>query len=402
MAGIEAEPENPQSFFQAGQAYLGLKDAEGADSMFIKAAELYPRYEVEIEALREGFWVEEYNAAIDPLNAADLEAAVAGFERAHTVYQGRPEAMLNLGSLYSRLDQPEKSVDAYQQALDLMTGPKYAEVDSTTQVQWTENVELATYNLAQVLAQAGRNEEAVEAYSAYLEDHPDDITVLTNMAIVLQGAGMTDSASVIYDKLLGREDLGPRDYFVAGIGLFQAAEALQDSVQKVETYARSAVAFGMAAERMPTSRDAAYNLAQTLYLSDQYEALTPAAQRLVEIDAYNKNAYLLLAQARNRAGDPQEAVRVMERREALPFEVVDTELQPSAGGARLAGVVTNYSLEPGTPIAMTIYFIDRDGAEVGSTEVRVNAPPAEQSVQFLADFQSDALIIGYRYEVTSP
>ncbi len=392
LAGIEAEPENPQSRFQAAQAFLGLGDVVGADSMFTQAVEMYPSYEVEADALRESLWVEEYNRAIDPLNAGDLETALEVFERADAIYKGRPEAMLNLGSLHSRLGEPDQAVQYYQDAIALMTGPKFAQADSVTQADWTESLEIATYNLAQVLAQAGRNEEAVEIYSRYLESHPEDISVLSNMAIVLQGAGMPDSAAVIYDQLLARDDLTARDYFVTGIGLFQA-----------EDFARSAVAFRKSLDIMPMSRDANYNLAQTLYLSEQFEALVPVAQRLVEIDPYNKNAYLLLAQALNRTGDDQAAVRAMEQREALPFEILDTEISAlPAGGAVVSGSLTNFTLDEGTPVVVRWHFIDVNGQDQGTAEVIVPVPAPDQTTGFTAELGEGESLMGYFYEVVSP
>ena len=42
LEGIESQPGNPQSYRQAGEAYVGLNDLMGADSMWTKAEDLYP------------------------------------------------------------------------------------------------------------------------------------------------------------------------------------------------------------------------------------------------------------------------------------------------------------------------------------------------------------------------
>jgi tetratricopeptide (TPR) repeat protein len=53
LAGIEADPTNPQSYLQAGEAHLGLGDIEAAGQMFARATEIYPRYAFEVEIIRE-------------------------------------------------------------------------------------------------------------------------------------------------------------------------------------------------------------------------------------------------------------------------------------------------------------------------------------------------------------
>lgn len=392
LAGVENDPGNPKGYFQAAQAFLGLGDHVGADSMFTKAEEIYPRYRLESEPIREQQWVQAYNQSIGPLQAGNLEDAAAGFERAHTIFRGRPEAMLNLGSVYSRLGDVDKAADYYRQALALLQGPALDEQDEETQASWRESEEIAAFNLAQLYAQADRNQEAVDAYNAYLERNPGNITAMSNLAVVLSKMEMTDSAAAIYDALLSRPDMSARDYFVTGIGLFQA-----------EQYEQAAVAFRRTTELVPTGRDGLYNLAQALYLAEQYEELLPAAQALAEVDTHNKNALLLLAQAQNRSGDDQAAVATMERREALPFEIVDTQLQPQAsGGASLSGTLTNFGLEPGTSVGLTFHFLDGDGQDVGTQAVQVAAPAAEESVGFQVDFQSEVGIIAYNYEVTAP
>ena len=183
LEGIEADPENPQSWFQAGQAYLGLGDFVAADSTLARAEELHPRYYLEIAPVREQAWVEAYNEAIEYTNNRDYPRAIEVLERANLIYKERPEAMMNLGNLYAVTDQPNEAISVYQEALDLISGPMAAEQDPETQASWEENAAMAELNVAQLLSQAGRDEEAVEAYRTILERDPGNVTVTSSLGL---------------------------------------------------------------------------------------------------------------------------------------------------------------------------------------------------------------------------
>ncbi len=128
--GIAFDSENPKSYFQAAIAMVNLGEFLGADSMFTRAETLHPRYVLETEPWRERGWVDAYNAAIIPLNEGDLEAAAEFFEAANTLYSDRPEALLQLGSVYSRLGRGGESADAFRASMDLLE-------DSKELARWT-------------------------------------------------------------------------------------------------------------------------------------------------------------------------------------------------------------------------------------------------------------------------
>lgn len=388
--GIEMEPGNPKPYKQAAEAYLGLGDVVGADSMFTRAETIYPRYRPEeTRRLRESQWVQQYNQGISRVNQGDIEGAIEFFERATTIYKGRPASMLNLGQAYAQIGETEKAIEWYREALSTIRSDAFDEQSEERQQEWREREEIAAFNMAQLLAQSGRNEEAAQAYRDFLEENPDNVTALSNLALVLSNMEMPDSAMAIYDGLLQRDDLAAQEYFSTGIGLFQA-----------EAYSRAADAFTRAAELNPGNRDAVYNLAQTLFLSEQYEELVPAAERLVEeMDPYNPNAYRLYVQALVQTGNEDLALEYQNRMEALPFEVTGTQLNPSPdGGGSVSGTITNRTLEPGEPISLTFHWVDTDGMDIGTTEVTVEAPAPDETVSFRTELEAEEVARGFRYE----
>lgn len=390
---IAEEPTNPLGYFQAGRAQIGLEDYAAADTLFEAALELYPAYAEDVRVERENAWIVMFNNAIEPLNAGAQEEGVRMLEMAELVFPGRrPEALINLGVSYGNMGRPEDAIDAFARALAVIRGPRRETVDSATHAGWLESEASVTFNRAQLLGQVERYDEAAAEYEAYLESNPDNVSALSSLAAVMSQSGRPDSAQAIYDQLLSQSDLGPRESFNIGVGLYSA-----------EVYDRAAEAFQAVAEVAPQNRDALYNWAQSLYEAEEWEALLPVAQDLLALDEYNSNSYQILARALINADDEQEAVRILQLGEDLAFTLEDTQLQPrSSGGGSVNGYLTNRSLEAGATVAIRVHFISDDGIVAGSADIRVTAPEPESAEPFAADLSSDESILGFYFEVLSP
>ncbi|MEZ4424042.1 MAG: tetratricopeptide repeat protein [Gemmatimonadota bacterium] len=401
QASIQTEPGNPLGYFLAGQAMIGLGDYMAADTMLDRAVELYPAYSLETPSIREGAWVETYNAGIGLLQGGDPQAALTEFEKAGVIYRDRPEALLQVGSLASQLGDNGKAAEAYAGCLEIVQGPGYGEQTPETQTDWDEWEEICALNMAQAYRMDENYDRAADAYATYLEVNPESVNAATQLAnaLMLQAGGagadstmLADSAMAIYDGLLGRTNLNSREMFVVGIGLYQ-----------IDAFERAARAFARSSELNPRSRDAAYNWAQTLFLAESYDNLPTAARQLIELDPQNSNAYRLLAQGLLQTESSEVAMEVMEQMEALSFEVVDPLFQPvQGGGARLDGAVQNNTLSPGTPVTLRVHFTTADGMEAGTQDVTVNAPAAESTTDFSIDFDSTEEVVGFWYEVVAP
>lgn len=388
---ITSEPDNAQGYVQAGRAQLGLGDVAGASESFTKAEELYPSFGPEMRAYRETAWVQAYNDAISEYQAGNLEAAMGHFETGHAIYKDRPEAMLQLGSMYSNSGRTEDAIRVYQEAIALTTGPLLAEQDSAGMAEWAESENIAALNLGQLYAQNEQPGEASRVYSEYLNRHPGDITTLSNLGATLVMAEQADSAMAIYDQILARTDLNAREYFVTGVGLYN-----------VEAYDRAATAFSMSAELNPLNRDAQFNLAQTLYLDSQFEGLYDEAVKLIELDPNNQQAYVLAYQGLKETGRESEGNALIQRADELSFLVEVPTLQPIAGGgAVLSGEVKNVQLDEGSPIVIRVHFTGMNGQELGVEDVTVMAPAADMTTQFSAEINATVPVVGYWYEVVS-
>jgi tetratricopeptide (TPR) repeat protein len=388
--GISADPQNPKSYFQAAQAYVGLDDFAGADSMFTKAEELHPRYVLETEPYREQGWANAYNAAIVPLNEGNLEAAAELFEMANRLYPERPEAFLQLGSLYSRMNEPARAAEEFQTAMDILEESKEVQMmDTAAAPIWEQHWEIATSGLGQALTFSEQYQEAADLYGQLLEEDPNNAQLMGSLASVLTELGQPDSVQALYDNLLARPDLTERDFFNAGVGLYQ-----------IEQYDKAAEAFRTAAEMNPFNRDARLNLAQTLHIAEQYEALIPASQDLLEVDPLNGLGWIFLTRAYSELGQTEEANTVFQEYQSIGYEVEEIRLDGNPdGGARITGQLKNTTGEPGTPVTLRFHFGGENGQEVGTLDITTQLPAVEQYQVFTGEFNSPELVTGYRYEV---
>ena len=392
MNSIMDDSANARGYLLAGRAQVGLGDYVAADTLFVIALERYPGYDQDIRIEREQAWINLFNEAIGPLDAGDNDEGIRLLELAEVIFNGRrPEALINLGVSYNSAGRPDDAIDAYSSALDVIRGPAMEEADSATAANWREREQSVTFNLATLLSSEERYEESAAAYERYLEGNPTDMSALANLASVLSQGGMADSAQAIYNNLLSGTGLGTRDYFNIGVGLYQA-----------EVYDRAAEAFREIVNIAPENRDAVFNLAQSLFEGEVWEELVPVGQQLMELDGYNPDSYTILGQALVRTEQEQEAVRILQAREDLSFQLAYSTLQPRSGGATVTGELINKSLEPGSTVTIRVHFNGLDGAEIGTTDIRVAAPAVEAAEPFRADFSSNEEVLGYYYEVVSP
>ena len=390
LAGITENPDNPKSYFQAGQAYIGLGDYAGADSMLTRTEEMRPAYASETVAYREQGWINLYNDAIQPLNAGQLEEAAALFEQADRLYRGRDEALLNLGSIYSRLGENQRAVDVYSAALVLLEENKEEMLADTTQPGiWENHFGIVTTGLAQVYVTMGRHQEAAGIYEDILAENPDDLMVLGNLATVLTQMEMADSAQALYDRILQRPDISEGDLFNVAVGLYQ-----------IENYEMAALSFAGVLEMNPMHRDAALNLAQTLSIAEDYEGLIPASQALAELDPRNALAYIYQARAFSETDRTQDANEIFREYQDFGYEISELQMQPyEDGGARLTGQIQNHTKDVGSTVTLRFHFGGEGGVEIGTLDVNITVPEAEAFGAFDAEFSSSEYVRGYRYEV---
>ncbi len=396
--GIAADPENPKSYFQAAVASVNLREFLGADSLFTRAETLHPRYILETGPWRERGWVNAYNEAITPMNEGDLETAVGFFEAANSLYSERPDALLQLGSLYSRLGRMDESAEAFRSSMGMLEETReVAMMDTASAATWEEQYGVSRLGLGQALQYAEQYEEAAALFGEMVADEPDNASLIGSLASVLTEMGQADSVDVLYENLLNRPGLTEFDYSNAGVGLYRIGE-----------FTRAAQAFRAAADLNPLNRDARLNLVQTHFAaadqaedgSEDWEAVIPAARELLSLDPLNGDVWIFLTRAYSELERDEEANAVFGEYQAIGYEIESLQLDVRTdGGASIVGALKNNTAEQGGTLLLRFHFGGPDGEVMGTTDIRIQLPAPEESVDFVGDFSSSDVVTGYKYEV---
>jgi tetratricopeptide (TPR) repeat protein len=391
QAAITADPTNPLPHRQAAMALMGLERWQEAGEAMTRAEELRPIYQFETEPIRERAWIALYQEAVPLVNAGDYEAAAQVFRNANAIYSARPEAMFTLGQIYGQLRQHDAALDQLATAVAIVEDEdRRLTMDSTTLANWDEQAGQVPVMRAQILADAGRFEEAVVDFRALYAADPDDIMIARNLAAILVQMGSTEEAFEVYAGLMERPELSSQEFYAIGIGFYQG-----------DDYNRASQAFGEAAQRSVMDRDAVEMWARSLQLDSAFTAIPPVAERWVELDPYSQNGMLILAQAVNMAGDEDRARELIMAIEALQVQVNNlTITRLGGGGATVTGSLTNKTLAEGTSVILTFNFYAEDGTELGTAQTMVTAGGEGMAEMFQVNFASSEYVGGYGYDAT--
>lgn len=388
-AAIAEDGTNPLAWRQAALIHLALEDYHAAGEHFDRAAELRPIYEFEDVGIRERAWIQLYQEAIPAVNGGDYATAIDLFEKANAVYASRPEAMFTLAQLYAQQREHDKAIATADAAVAIVNSEKINEMDSTTAAQWREQAATVPELKATVLADAGRFEEAADAFRAIVAAEPDNVLATRNLAGILIQMGNEAEAFQVYDRLLQRPELSAGDFYTIGVGFYTGSD-----------YERAANAFGGSAERNVNDRDAIEMWARSLQLDSAYAAIPAVVDRWLELDPNNQNAYLILAQAENQNGNEDRARELIQAIDGLEVNV--TELQITRygdGGARVSGQIQNKSRAQGSSVTLNFTFYNASGAPMGQVSHTVTLGAQGMNEVFTVDFSSMDRVGGYGYTV---
>ncbi|UCF19531.1 MAG: hypothetical protein JSU87_16680 [Gemmatimonadota bacterium] len=418
--GFAKQSDNPRNYELAGQAYVGLNDLAGADSVFRKAVELWSCYAGRIDTLRFNAWAIAFNRGIQYSQSGDEEKAIAEYKSAWTIYDEMPQPMLQIGQIYARraavAETPEDQTAAQEEALAAfrMALTVIEERGARlTPEQRQEYSRAAAFNLAQMLAFEGKYLEAAAEYDRFLAMDPDNVDAVTNAAVVLtrasqefkqqaadveegaekdsllaEGAALSERAAGYYSDLLAREDLSAGEYYNIGLGLTQLQE-----------YGRASTSFQRAAEKAPYNERILAQLAFVLFSEAMYDSLAVVAKKLVDNYPLNLNNMALLANAYRELDNSEGALAILERRETLKMELVDLALEGGEGEFKLVGALHNIALEPGSTVDVEFHFHDATGARVSSQAVTLEAPEQGTDASFSVDTTSSETIVGFSYNL---
>jgi tetratricopeptide (TPR) repeat protein len=422
LEGIEAAPDNPNYYKMAGEVSLEVGDYVGADTLWDRAVCMWQPYVLTIQGLRTIAWSELIQQANELLAGAEEAAAMELYSWAYTINDREPHTVFQVASYNVQLAQMADSDSlelaymaearwGFREALAATGRSESLSEEQRGEFYWT-----ASTNLAQILAFEGQLLEAAAVYERFLEDYPDHADARSGLAsyLAMHVVALRDSAELVedeaeqesllaeaagieervleqYSALLAMEgvNFGADKYHGMGIGLYELGSDTE-----------AVVAFNKALDLEPYRSQSLEYLCHTLYQAQRYDTLLVVAEQLVERYPSNVDFLALLAHAWRGNDNSQKALEVLQRREALPFELSPVDLQ---GGA-IFGQLQNLGLEPGVSIVVAFDFYDSGGNVVGTGNLEMPAPPPEEPVPFRVapDDGLVAGVTGFTYRVLEP
>jgi len=386
------ETDNPAVWYFYGRYYVMRNDLLGADSMFTLAEQMAPQCAEDIKFYRQFMWVPALNAAMDSMRTGAYDGAKTLLKQAHAVFEEDNLASYYLGRIYGNEGDLDSALHYFKQVVAIGTA------DSSRM----ENYEISLFNVGLIHAMAGEWDSSVVWYDRYRSEiDPNDPQAVMGLAEALRESGQADRAMIIYDSVMIRAaEMDAIDLFRTGEALFIAEE-----------YDKAIEAFRLGLEKNPYFRPALYNLANG-YLAicndearpeeerDQAAvAMEQAARRLVEVDPLNSEAMNLLAAAFQLQAKDDSTLAVLERREALTYEVKVDVQQAADGGYMIQGRLENPKDAEVTVPAVTFEFLDRAG-NVVTTEATdpTTLEPMRSSTFSLTGVGEGVVAARYRVE----
>ncbi len=367
-------PVDSRAYLLAAKAYLGLRDFVGGDSILNILVEVAPECADQAMEMRFNAWVPQYNLGNARLTAGDTVEAIEAYEKANLIYSDS-RAFNNAAAIYQERGETQKAMDMYANALQSSGDP--------------ENIRAARTNLAALLRAEGRDAEALEIYSDYVKENPDDILGQLNYAMTLAAMGSDEEAQEVFEELLGRDDLSFLQWSQVGLGLYRA-----------QSFDEAAIAFSKAHELQPLNKETLENLVNSYYQENRYAELAPLAETLVQRYPYETVNYSLLSNARTELGDPTGSLAIIEGREALSFEFLRAQLGPAGEEMySLDGTVMNKSAAAGSEVTIPVHFLSEDGQVLITEPLTLSLPAVGETAGFEIQVQSATPIMGFRYDL---
>lgn len=387
---MRADASSGAAWYYLGRYYLTLGDMAGMDSAWTRAQELIPDCDVDIEAHRQNAWAALTNAGIEFQNAGNLDSAKILYSRANLAYRGLPHAFMNLGVIYANDGRNDSAAVYFASAVRATEG-------DTTMVEERKALLL---NLGTIYQRLDDHRSALNTFGEYAKAAPEDDNIQRQLAISYRALGMTDSAEAVEARILAAlsqmnmDDLDAQELMEVGVGLFQA-----------EKFAEAAEAFRRAVAKNQYDRDALFNLANSYLALEDGERLLTTALLLRELEPLNEDVLRLQGQAlRQIGGRDDELITVAETLVGLPVAVEVSNVAYTSTEGRITGTVTGRAALtpagqpiPAAPVSLVFEFVNGQGAVIGTQTVNVPALPEGQVHELSVSAPVTRDVAGWRY-----
>ena len=345
-------------------------------------------------------WLNTLNAAINALNANQLDSAETFAKRSLLLDRHAPYAYSVLGSIAeSRKDMTAASA-YWKQALDAAgTDTTYADVRTKTMYE-IASAASARADAAAGAAKRAAAHDAIKPWQDYIAVANNDLLLadaIDNSARMYYAAGDSVSIPTIYASMLAN----PSKYgelTLVHAGVVATRNGHQPDASKL---------FDAALAQNPYSRDAINNLAATYIQNNELTKAFPLIDKLMTIDPNNPDNQMLYAFAYQGLykGTKDKKLQKMytdslvywnNKSESAPVKVAVTEFTRRATETTVAGTIENRGTAPKT-YNLSMDLVDKTGSVIDTQTVTVG-PVAPKSAKTFRFTSPKGGAYGYKYK----
>jgi len=336
-------------------------------------------------------WLNTLNAAINALNANQLDSAESFAKRSLLLDRHAPYAYSVLGSIAHNRKNWAVASDYWKQALAAAgTDTTYADVRIKTMYE----IASSASDRAEAASGAAKKAAAHEAIKPW----QDYIAVaIDNSATMYLEAGDSASVPTIYTPMLAN----PSKY--GEISLVHAGVVATRNGHPAD----AAKLFNAALTLNPYSRDAMNNLAATYIQSKEFPKAFPLIDKLVAMDPSNPDNPLLYAfayQGMYKGTKDKKLQKIYTdslvywngKSENAPVKLAVTEFTRRATETTIGGTIENRGTAAKT-YTVNVELLDKNGTVVDTQSVTVG-PVSPKSTKTFKVSSAKGGVYGYRYK----
>jgi Flp pilus assembly protein TadD len=345
-------------------------------------------------------WLNTLNAAINALNANQLDSAEMYAKRSLLLDRRAPYAYSVLGSIAENRKDWASANNYWKQALAAAgTDTTYADVRTKTMYQIASGASTRAA-AATGAAKSTAAREAIKAWQDYISVANNDLLLaeaIDNISEVYTAAGDSASAPAIYAPLLA----DPSKYgelTLVHAGVVASRFGHQADATKL---------FDAASAQNPYSRDVINNLAATYIQTNQFAKAFPLIDKLVAMDPSNPDNQLLYAFAYQGLYKNTKDKKLQKmytdslvywnnKSENMPVKLTVSVFSRRPTETSLSGSIENRGTTPKT-YNLSIDILDKSG-NVIDTQTTTVGPVAPKSSQPFSIKSAKGGAYGYRYK----
>jgi hypothetical protein len=345
-------------------------------------------------------WLNVTNAAINALNANNLDSAAFLAKRALILDRNAPYAYSVLATVAKNKKDYTTASQMWKKALEAAgTDTSFADVRERTLLDManTAGTQIDAASPAQKKALA---REGITSWNAVLTNSTDDLqrmAAVQQLARLYVVAGDSLSIGKIYAPMLAE----PARY---GESTLMQAGVVASQFKHPDD---AALLFQAVLARNPYQRDALNNLAASYIFLGDYAKVFPIVTRLTDVDPSNPDNWMLNAYSyagllkTNKTGKiakqyTDSLVYYSGKADKMPVKVSFTEFSRNAEGTTLVGSIENRGTVAKT-FPLSVDFLDRAGQVLFTESVSVGPVAPKASKEFRIKSAKGG-VTGYRYK----